>query len=277
MSDRIASLVVSLTYPPTLSSCLALLALILLALKWRKAAAGTLVLALAWSALWSVPVASDGLRGLLENRYPRFVDAAGLPRADAIVVLGGGNYSWLRRQQLDSRQLRSSRVAAGARAWRAGRAPVIILSGGGNGQGSEAREMALAMRRLGIPSSALLLEENSTDTRGNAKFTARIARRHGIRRMLLVTSSLHMPRAVLLFRDAGIDVVPVPVEEVAAPCGWKDCWIPSRGALWRSGRAWKEIAGLLAAGMEMKMKRNPASFRVTKPALHFTPAKQGRL
>ncbi len=248
MPNSIEDLVVALTYPPTLSLWLGLAALVLIVVRRRKLGAALLALGVAWSAVWSVPIASDALRGLLERRYPTVADAASLPTADAIVVLGGGHYGWLDRPEVDAQALKYSRVAAGARAWWARRAPLVILSGGGGGgKGSEARRMADAMERLGVPASVLLLEENSRDTRDNAEYTAEIARRHGLRRLLLVTSSLHMPRANLLFREAGIEVVPVPVPEGAPLCGWKQRWVPSRGALWRSGRAWKELAGLLAA------------------------------
>jgi uncharacterized SAM-binding protein YcdF (DUF218 family) len=83
-------------------------------------------------------------------------------------------------------------------------------------------------------------------------FTARLARPRGIHRILLVTSSLHMPRASLLFREAGFEVVPVAVPEGSSADRWADRWLPTRRALWRSGRALKEYAGLLAlhAGVE---------------------------
>ena len=67
-----------------------------------------------------------------------------------------------------------------------------------------------------------------------------------MQRVLLVTSSLHMPRASLLFRQAGVEVVTVPVPEPSNRDTWRQRWFPSRRALWRSGRAWKEYAGLLA-------------------------------
>jgi uncharacterized SAM-binding protein YcdF (DUF218 family) len=109
--------------------------------------------------------------------------------------------------------------------------------------------MARGASRLGIPAQALLLEENSRDTEGNARHTADVARRNGVRSVLLVTSALHMPRASQLFRNAGLAVVEAPVPEPPSVRGdrWSDRWLPSLRALWRSGRALKEYAGLLAA------------------------------
>jgi uncharacterized SAM-binding protein YcdF (DUF218 family) len=142
----------------------------------------------------------------------------------------------------------SSRIAAGARAWFAGRAPVVILSGGvGPPRHREADNMARVITRLGVPRSSLLLEDRSHSTRENAGYTSRLAREHGIHRVVLVTSAIHMPRASLLFRQAGLDVVPLAVPERPDRDDWHERWLPSRRALWRSGRAFKEYAGLIGA------------------------------
>ena len=249
---------VSLTYPLTLSICALLCGGLALLLRRRRLAATLALLAIAWSVLWSIPECSDWLRGTLEQRHPVVTEAT-LPRADAIVVLGGGvGRAWLRRKDVDPELLKSSRLAAGARAWLARRAPVVVLSGGG-ADGSEARTMASAITRLRVPASALLLEERSRNTQDNASFTAELARRRGIRHVLLVTSSLHMPRARLLFCDAGMKVTAVPVPEFAKRARWKDRWLPTRSAAWRSGRALKEYAGLVAMFIEMKMNERGRS------------------
>lgn len=244
----LADLVVSLSYPPAFSLCLLGIALLAWMLRRTWIAGGVAGLALAWSALWSIPFASETLRGVLEHRYA-IRDASALPPADAIVVLGGGsNYAWLDRPDVDPAKLRSSRLAAGARAWHAGKASKVILSGGGVGNTTEARRMADAIQRLGVPQDALLLEERSHDTRDNARFsTALLEAGHGGRHVLLVTSALHMPRAMLLFTQAGAEVTPVPVPEGRPAVGLRERWLPSRRALWRSGRAFKEFAALTAA------------------------------
>lgn len=206
--------------------------------------------AVAWSLTWSIPQASEWLRGHLELRYPKVAEDT-LPKADAIVVLGGGqDYGWLKRPEIRLDELESSRVAAGARAWLAGRAPVIILTGGGTGRITEAQRMAEAINHLGIPDTALWLEERSRSTRDNAQFTAALAKPRGVRTVLLVTSGVHMPRAALLFREAGFHVVPVPVPEHTRRMSWLRSWLPSPTALWRSGRAMKEFTALAAAHLQ---------------------------
>lgn len=246
MPSKLIDSLVSLTYPPALSACLAVLGLVVLLMRWRRLAIATWAVALGWSLLWSIPAASDALRATLERRHP-VIDEARLPKADAIVVLGGGDPRWwLDRGVADPYQLPRSRIAAGARAWLARRAPVVVLSGGGARGRTEAEMMARAIRHLGVPAHALLLETRSRSTLDNARFTAALAREHGFRRILLVTSALHMPRAMRLFGNTGVEAIPVPVPETPRRSGWRERWLPSGSALWRSGRALKEYAALVA-------------------------------
>ncbi len=250
MPGSLQELIVWLTYPLALTVALLAVAALVMVFGCRKTGLVVATVALGWSALWSIPQMSDWLRHTLERRHP-LVDEDQLPRADAIVVLGGGEgYRWLDWENVDPEDLRSSRLAAGARAWLAGRAPVIVLTGGGAEGRTEADRMAAAITLLGVPESALLVENESRDTRDNARFTTRLARQHGIHQVLLVTSAVHMPRAELLFRQAGLEPVPFPVPEIAARGGWVDRWVPSRRALWRSGRALKEYLALIAARMQ---------------------------
>lgn len=252
MLSLLQSFVVSLTFPLTLSLWLLGFGAVLLLLRRRKTALALAFFAVAWSLTWSIPQVSEWLRGHLELRYPRVAEET-LPKADAIVVLGGGGYyGWMKNPNIRLDELESSRVAAGARAWLAGRAPVIILTGGGTGGVTEAERMAAAINHLGIPDSALWLEERSRSTRDNARFTAALAKPRGVHSVLLVTSGVHMPRAALLFREAGFHVVPVPVPERARHMSPFRSWLPSPSALWRSGRAMKEFAALALAHLQSR-------------------------
>ncbi|WP_342315647.1 YdcF family protein [Lysobacter sp. FW306-1B-D06B] len=242
-------LAVALTYPPALTLLMLCIAVVLLLLRRTRSGIATAALAVAWSGLLAVPTVSDWVRERIERHYPP-VEEATLPSADAIVVLGGAmHFYWLEREHVTPYELENSRLAAGARAWLARKAPVIVLSGGGDngGNNSEARLMAGAIQRLGVPADALMLERESRNTRDNARYTAALAQRHGFHRVLLVTSSLHMPRAVIEFRKAGLDIVPVAVPERAKRDTWTQRWVPSRRALWRSGRAIKECAAIVMA------------------------------
>ncbi|UZW58698.1 YdcF family protein [Lysobacter enzymogenes] len=228
---------------------LALAALVWL-LHWRRSALALGVLALAWSLLWSLPAAAGALRDSLQRGYLG-QSAEGLPQADVIVVLGGGigRVSAFARGDADAPELAGNRVAAAARAWQAGRAPAILVSGGASTSTrgiSEAEIMADALVELGVPRQALVLEDASGDTRANAERSARIAAERGWKRAILVTSALHMPRALQWFQRAGLPALPLAPEPpvAAAP---PEAWTPSMRTLDESAQALREYAGLVVA------------------------------
>lgn len=241
MLDRLLQLLGSLSFPPTLTACGLVLAAVLGMLSWWRSALLIGVVAIGWTVIWSVPVTSDGLRSALESSYPP-VDEATLPKSDAIIVLGGAtSRRWARDPVPDADQIRPSRVGAAARTYLAGRAPVVILSGGRG----EAEVMAAVMPKLGVPESALVLETRSHDTVENARYTARIVKEHGWSRLLLVTSSIHMRRALSAFREQGLNPVPVAATERWHVETGLARWMPSRRTLRRSNRTIRELAAFV--------------------------------
>lgn len=132
--------------------------------------------------------------------------------ADAIVVLGAGlvgpcvlNLNALRRVMLASRL------------WHDGRAPMVVFTGGSpNGLScSVASTMAEFASALGVPHDRIRLETVSRSTRENAMLTAPLLRRESVKRVLLVTDRLHMPRSAGVFAQFGfgIERASVPVYE----------------------------------------------------------------
>ncbi|NZA25747.1 YdcF family protein [Luteimonas sp. SJ-92] len=251
----LAQFLAPLAAPFNLGLCLLALAAPALLLRWRKCAAGLALAALLWPLWWSLPQAANWITATLERRHPPVADAA-LPPADAIVVLGGGTGldAWFDAGDPRAERLATSRVARAARVWHRGDAPVLVLSGGARRADapSEAATMAQAVRKLGVPETALVLEEDSRSTRENARRSAQLLRERGARRVLLVTSAMHMPRAAAQFERAGLQVAPVPADSeiVSGKGDWGARWVPTRTALRRSGRALKEYAGLLAMRLE---------------------------
>jgi uncharacterized SAM-binding protein YcdF (DUF218 family) len=65
---------------------------------------------------------------------------------------------------------------------------------------------------MGVPDSALVQEPTSRNTRENAVNTKQIMDQQGIRKILLVTSALHMPRSLKIFQKLGIDTIPTPTD-----------------------------------------------------------------
>lgn len=233
-----------------LHTAVCLIALGVVIWRWRRRISfGLIATGLGWGLLWSLPAASDALRDSLVGQRPSFPQLQSsqpqLPRADAIVVLGGaiGPVSRFDQGDADAPALAGNRVALAARVWREQRAASILLSGGPAARTrgvAEARIMTAVLRKLGVPEQAMVLEDRSTSTRDNARNSAAIARQRDWRRVVLITSPLHLPRAARLFEREGLQVLPMAPSEpriATAPA-----WRPSLQAARRSGETLKEYA-----------------------------------
>jgi uncharacterized SAM-binding protein YcdF (DUF218 family) len=87
------------------------------------------------------------------------------------------------------------------------------------------------MLDLGVPANALLTEERSRNTRENAEMSAKLLRERGIQKVLLVTSALHMRRAVKLFEQQGLLVQPVATDHEVGSPKERMSWLPDANAL----------------------------------------------
>jgi uncharacterized SAM-binding protein YcdF (DUF218 family) len=154
-------------------------------------------------------------------------DPAGVPAADAIVVLGAAVHAGGR----PSPALRR-RTAHAVALYRAGVADCLILTGG---TGRYSPTEAVVMQQLavadGVPPARLILEETAADTLANARACAVILKQRGWRRVVVVTDRYHWLRARLAFRHYGIAAsASVPPR----PCiGIRDCipWLRELAAL----------------------------------------------
>lgn len=96
---------------------------------------------------------------------------------------------------------------------------LLITSGNGNLIPGAFREAAWAktqLLQLNVPDSAILIENNSKNTLENARFSkVLIEQKHLPPPYLLVTSAFHMRRSLMIFKKAGIAVIPYPCNYVA--------------------------------------------------------------
>jgi uncharacterized SAM-binding protein YcdF (DUF218 family) len=139
-----------------------------------------------------------------------------LPSADAIVVLGGGTRSQAYpRPDVDFTDA-GDRVWYGANLYHAGKAPKIIVSGGritwqGNGS-PEADDLTKLLVTMGVPQTDIIPEANSFNTRDNAMNVQKILREQNFKTILLVTSAMHMPRSMAIFKHLGINAIAAPTD-----------------------------------------------------------------
>lgn len=230
--------------------CLTLVAIgaVFLVIRLRKTGIVLIVVGAVWLIAWSLPATSVWLGGRLETYYPNPppVEAA---KVDAIVVLGG-NTANARANWFEpyDQHTAMTRVDRAAELYLAGRAPKVLLSGGAlEGDVSEARGMAHAIRHLGVPESALILENASRSTYENAALSHEVLKSHGIGSVLVVTSAVHMPRAMAAFRKQGVAATPAAVaRQIVLPADGSILpWVPNERALDASRSIIKEYAAIL--------------------------------
>lgn len=214
-------------------------------LRMRRAGLGVAWLSLAWLGVWSLPVTGDAIRQSAEGQYP-FQPVHLYPSADVIVLLGGALSPPVQGgPPYPNMSAAADRVWHAARLFHARKAPLIIASGGSDSDvstESEAEAMRTLLVDFGVPASAIILEARSRTTKQNAQFSAEILRTRNLHSVLLVTSAMHMRRALNDFEATGVEAVPAATDH-SGPTGFGiERWFPSAGALDVSAQAMKEVA-----------------------------------
>lgn len=166
---------------------------------------------------------------------------------DAIIVLTGGmqyvgNAGWLPSAESYQRAM----VAYDIQARVNSRVPIIISGGktAGVQYPSEAQVVSDLINRHKAQITPTMLEENSLNTYENAQEVARIVRDRGAETVFLVTSELHMLRALAAFRARGLDPMPIPVFTInRGKLGFSD-FMPTMAGAKENHAAMYELLGL---------------------------------
>lgn len=207
--------------------------------KWRWAS----ILAAVGLLGSSTGVVANALLRPLENVYPAR-SIASVPEADAVLVLGGimspGKEVGLVTEWSEAVE----RFEAGVEIVRRDKARVLLFTG--DPRGSEGSALQREAVERGVPRERIAVIGAVGNTADEAEQLRRYAAQHGLKRVLLVTSAWHMPRAMRLFRGAGVAITAFPVDYRALPSRtlpYLD-WIPNAGALGKTELALRECYGM---------------------------------
>ncbi len=201
-----------LLFPVTICLGSLLLGLFLFFLARRKKAGTFLLLfSVLVLGLLSFDPVSDSLLRPLEYRYPPLVNTQIIRNVKWVVVLGGGHTSDPALPEISQLSHASlARLMEGIRLYRELPGSKLILSGGKPFERvADAEIMARVAVDMGAKREDLVLEEVSKDTEEEAHLIGQIVARE---RFALVTSASHMPRAMALFKNLGMDPVPAPTD-----------------------------------------------------------------
>lgn len=173
---------------------------------WIAAGASLLIL-----LLLGYGVIGDMMLSDLENRYPAPVDIETHTSVKWVVVLGGGMNSDSRMpitSQLSSGS--AVRTVEGIRIYRLLKSAKLLFSGGPVfNPVPEAEGMAQLALALGVPRDEMMTEILSRDTEEQASLIKHLV---GTDSIFLVTSAVHMPRSMALFKNAEILCIAAPTD-----------------------------------------------------------------
>ena len=232
---------------------------IVLSRQARRAGAVVLwsVLLLLWSM--STPWIAERLALTVERSMFPYAALQVPASAQAIVVLGGGRETDAPEFQTDTvSRLTLERLRYAARLQRQSGLGLAVTGGAVGGEGRPEGDLMREALERDFRVPVRWVESVSQNTRENARLTAGVL---DVRRIVLVTHALHMPRAMREFHAAGFDVTPAPLgffSRINSPRSEFRDYLPSMKALEQSryvayewlGALWYRLSAGLSARPE---------------------------
>lgn len=229
---------------PFLLLLMALALILLWFTRWQRAGKGLFTLSWLILLLFSLQPVADRLLAPIEQRYPTRQQNDGVAW---IVVLGGGytwNEAWAPSSNLFANSL--PRVTEAVRLWRTFPDARLIFTGAaaaGNPVTTAAAGARVA-ESLGVPQKNIVTLGTARDTQEEAQSVLKVV---GQQPFILLTSASHLPRAMRLFRQAGMQPLPAPANQmaIASPLNPWEKIFPSPVWLMHSQTAIYETLGSL--------------------------------
>jgi len=206
------------------------------------------------AALLILLVFSNGalFQGVARIWEPNPVSPELLSGKSSTIVVLGGMASENKFNGLPRFAGSSDRFWQGYYLLKAGFADTLLISGGlgslFDDQRSEGELWEEYLQRTDLMDENIIIESTSRNTYENALNSAALfEREQRTKRIILVTSAFHMPRARACFENQGFEIEVFPADPVASvrPLQWKDYLIPSAGVLEAWGILIREWAGIV--------------------------------
>ncbi len=181
---------------------------------------------------------------LVQSLEWKHLPADELPNTDAIVVLSGKFHPKEYPRKTVEIGANGDRLLYGGWLYKQGKAPRIIVTGAGRPIGGEqttkvSEDMATLLQMVGISEDVIEIESEARNTYEHTLYCAPIFERQGIQSILLVTSAMHMPRAMGVFEHLDIKITAAPTDFYytvgTKPVTWQ-------GKIWQFIPTWKGLA-----------------------------------
>lgn len=258
----LAQLINALAQPLALVLLVLLVSLVMWRRRPRLARAGVASAVLLLALTGWKPLADAAMRPLEDLYAPPTGD---LSRFEGIVVLGGAilqgdgrSHGQLLLGDSSERLVESLRLLHRYPKFR------VVFTGGdaslAGDAAPEADRARLLFESVGVAPSRAMYERHSVNTWENATMSARVVGAEVARPWLLVTSAAHMRRSVAVFKKAGWNVTPYPVDYLSdRETAWSEYSI-NRGA--EEWRAWaREVVGYEVYRLLGRIDATPSAHR----------------
>jgi len=211
-------------------------------------------LALAATALWLLyslagsAFVGDWMLASLERRYVG-IDPLAQARFDAVLVLGGG--ATAREDGTAALTVVAERVVLAVRMFRAGLTDTLVTSGPirkrSNGRiASDPAATVAVWSSLGVPAERTVKLEGTLTTSDEIPAFRALVKERGWRRVGVISSAWHLPRAMRLAKRAGLDVTPLPADRHEAHDLGPRWFVPQEVGFREVQSACWELLGMLA-------------------------------
>ncbi len=210
--------------------------------RWLPAASALLALVAAFAM---TPVFANLLVGWLERPRPQPASCLQAPPTVAVVLAAGSDPDAGSSDDPAVLNIAARRRMERAVAWwHAEPARTLVVAGAAARDGGKPESwlMARYAERLGVPAAAILTEQQSTSTWQNARQLAAMGPSLP-RRVVLVSSAMHLPRAEYAMRRAGFEVCALPADPRYLPSGSVLGFVPRGSALVKSEAGLHELVG----------------------------------
>ena len=207
-----------------------------------------------WPVYWallillvcSFPLTARSIWVGLESEY-QYQPPTTLPKADAVLVLSGMLGGFETQDGYVTEWGDPDRFLVGLQLVKLGKADRLIFTRGqmpwseSPPEGEMLKQKALEM---GVSPDQILLTSIASNTAEESLAVKELMAEHGLTKIILVTSSFHLPRAKLLFDKAGVDTYPYPTDFKAASrdVTWLH-FIPSADAFRNTSSGIREYIG----------------------------------